>query len=573
MSYLHVPRVSIYGEFEAGGVTANNVLAAREEVNTSKFDLAKNHWHYNNLASNQFWVRDKTRVVMAWDSDGPVASDLVLGAVFGGDGVMADLDPEHRRATDLIGFQLVITRAPAQEPLLTGTLKPTQLRDYWVTNDTVEGNKYGVSTIWQSVLTELRWSADVSKSKVLSRLQSLSGSKLSARLTMTLYNLPPDPPVGKLLAVIGPYSDGEPEQLVPGRRLTSPYDPKADYPGFPVASFLVDEQRHKLVVDLCNLVPRTLNKPTPFLLAGLKAQAGGQALGNPRKLSTDDWANSGGLVEWDLTAQEQTLLEKNPLRLDFTQDPDGTPKNFVLNENAQGKYVDTDRRSLRLNPGDTATVAVYARQFGKPLPGERLTFLLKRQTALDPINGLVDPQSAYYPKPPEAPINSDPDVFKSSPPFTVTTDANGQASLSVDLKPGPYNFPKERQSVDSQLYFLGDPDGWQRWGALGPEVGAHCALSILVFNKKDVPESPVWKDVSRILTTYARLYPIMKQVIDLSDENAVKSNAYRIRERLKADVDTVQYMPITRDLSASDRKLLVRYLDSIIRAHRGLPSP
>ena len=45
---------------------------------------------------------------------------------------MADLDPEHRRVTDLFGFELAIARASEKEPLLRGTLRPTQLRDFWV---------------------------------------------------------------------------------------------------------------------------------------------------------------------------------------------------------------------------------------------------------------------------------------------------------------------------------------------------------------------------------------------------------------------------------------------------------
>src|SRR5262245_59826610 len=118
MSYLHIPRICIEGRFEAGGVTANNVLAAREEVNTPAFDPLQNGWHYYNLASNQFSIlAESSRVVSAWDANGPVKSDPVIGAMVAGDGIMADLDPEHRRATDLFGFELAIGLPPPQPPV------------------------------------------------------------------------------------------------------------------------------------------------------------------------------------------------------------------------------------------------------------------------------------------------------------------------------------------------------------------------------------------------------------------------------------------------------------------------
>jgi hypothetical protein len=564
MSHLHVPRVCIDGEYQAGGVTANNVLAARDDVNTPTFDPAKNLWHNNNFASNQFSVLATSRVVSAWDADGPVTSDLVLGATVTGDGVMADLDPEHRRVTDLFGFELAVALSPQQEPLVRGTLGTTQLRDFWVTN-VADKSVFGVSTVWQSVLRCLTWSADVGRSQVLSRLREVSGGALAVRLTLTHFHGRGGK--GKLLAVIGPHTDGDPEQIVPGRRLTSGGG-ESPYEGFPTASFLVDERRRKLVVDLGSLVPWTLD-PKTRLLTGLAPRAGGTAIGSPRDLDVSDWLKSAGLVEWDLTPQDQALLAAKPLQLLFT--PNGAPAPSFLNEHPEGKYVDVDRRSLRLNPGETGAIAVYARQLGKPLAGEVVRFNLERQCAEDPIRSLgLQAGDPYYPPQPGAKINGMPaDVFDPAPPFSVKTDAKGRAVLSLNVKPGPFTFPPERKGINSQLYFLGDPQGWQHWGALGPEVGAGCALSVLVFNAGTVPATPTWADVSPILERYARLYPFMTQVLNLADKAIVGANAFRIRKRLAAPVDAIEHMPVTRDLSASDRALITKYLDSIIATHQG----
>jgi hypothetical protein len=556
------------GTFVAGGVTANNVLAARDVVNTPKFNLDDNAWHNNNWATNQFWVQDASQVVGAWDADGPVTSDPVLGATVMGDGVMADLDPEHRRVTDLFGFALAIEQAPEKQPLLSGTLRTTQLRDFWVTTAKVEGGVFPVSTAWQSVLRRLAWSPHVDRSRVLRQLRERSSQALSFRMTMTRYNANhPDVRFGTFLAVIGPYHDGEPEQIVPGRRLLPP-GAKPPYGGYPAASCLVDERRRKLVVDLANLVPRTLQRPAT-LLRNLTARIGGTGIGSPRDLSLDDWIKHAGLVEWGLTTAQQGALAGRPLQLEFTQDGQTDPSQ--LNEHPDGKYIDVDRRSHRLNPGDRVSIPVYARRFGKPLAGEVVPFHLKKQTALSPIASLQIPKdNPFYPPDPDALINSAPDdVFVHPPPYSVKTDAHGHAVLTLEVKPGPFTFPPERKLINSQLYFLGDPDGWQRWGALGPEVGAGCALTVLVFNKRAAPTYPTWAEVAPILGLFARLYPIMKQVVDLTDESAVRDNAFRIRQRLTAGVDSVAYMPMTRELSASDRELVVRYLDGVIATHKG----
>jgi hypothetical protein len=565
MSHLHVPRVCIKGQFEAGGVTANNVLAALNDVNTPGFDPTKNGWHNNNHATNQFSVLgSSSQVVGAWDEAGRVSADDVLGALVSGDGVMADLDPEHRRVTDLFGFRLVLWAPSEHRPLLTGTLRPTQLRDFWVT-DAVDGPVFGVSTIWQSVLTDLVWSPDAERSRVLSRLRGVSRDALSVRLTMTLYNATrKQARGGTLLAVIGPHHHGEPTQLVPGRRLTTPRVLDAEYPGFPAASFIVDERRRKLVVDLCNLVPRSL-KAGARLLTNLTAKVGTTVIAGPVTLTVSEWLASAGLVEWDLTAAAQTQLAAKPVVLDFTQDPDGQWGNATLAEDAAGRYVDVDRRSVRLNPKESVTVPVYARQFGKPLAGQVVDFKPFRQAAEDPIISLLNPKDPYYPSDPQALINGEPaNVFDPVPPYSVKTDAKGRAELRLKVKPGPFRFPAPRKEINSQLYFLGDPQGWQLWGAPGPEMGKGCALTVLVFNTAKAVADPKWDDVAPILKRYARMYPVMTEVNDLGSEARVRENAGRICRRLTAPIEAVEHMPITRDLSAHERDLIVRYLKSVM---------
>jgi hypothetical protein len=595
LSHLHVPRICIHGTFVAEGVTANNVLAALDDVNTRRFKPpADRNWHNNNCASNRFWLigsttkvvrvanrpgdcsascdystflpsdDDVAKVVSALDSDGPAASDPVLGSLLAGAGVMADLDPEHRRVTDLVGLKLRL--GTAAEPFLKGTLRPTQLRDFWVAF--VDGDWFGVSTIWQSVLDVQTWAAGSIGSKVLRQLHALSPKELSVRLVMTHYNASPTSDrrnTGKFLAVIGPHDPAEPEQIAAWRRLTSPGNP-APKRAFPAGAFLVDPRRKKLVVDLGNLVPWAL-VPDRGLLTGLTAAAGGTALSSPpRDLTVGDWLTSGGVVEWDLTASEEALLADRPLRLTYSQA--SSPGTKSLEEHPEGKYIDVDRRSLRLNPGQTATVALRAWKFGNPLEGA-FPFYLLSQRATDPIASLgIGPGDPYYPDSPNDLINSQPaDVFaEAAPPFSVSTDSQGRGELRLSVKPGPFPFPALRKSINSQLYFLGDPDGWQSCGALGPPVGAGCALSVLVFNSRPSCHAPpTWDDVGPILARYARLYPFMNdyESVDLGDREAVRINAEQIKESLLYDVNDARYMPVTRDLSRDDRLLILAYLASL----------
>ncbi len=596
MSHLHTPRLCVHGTFLAEGVTANNLLAALSSVNKTDLPNADG-WHNNNCASNHFWVigeqrdvdlavrpgkpakyekvtftpdvQDLSRVVSAWDADGPATTDPVLGAAVFGMGIMADLDPEHRRVTDLCGLNLQIQSG--QGTLLRGTLRTTQLRDFWTVPTPIAApGVWGVSTVWASVLDHLKWADEqvVNQSRVLRRLRDVSGGALSVRLVLTHYgssNLARQN-TGKLLAVIGPYFAGEPQQLVPGRRLVTPGD-VPPYGQSPMASFLVDEVRHKLVVDLGSLVPDTLD-PGSILLTNLTAETDGTALGSPRDLTAGDWLKSAGLIEWDLTTPAQTLLANRPLHLKFMQPINGVPTARSLEEHSTGKYIDVDQRSLRLNPGTSASVAVYARQFGKPLAGEVVRFDLRQQNVVDPIRTLIPPTDPYYPKDIHPSINSEPkDIFEgSSAPFSVTTDAQGRGELQLKIKPGPFAFPKARQVINSQLYFLGDPEKWQSWGALGPPIGASCALALLVFNRETPRTAPTWADVSPILSLYARLYPFMGEFFDLANEQDVRDNADEILKRLH-DPDEkhpeIKYMPVTRDLSASRRNLLISYLQSV----------
>lgn len=77
-----------------------------------------------------------------------------------------------------------------------------------------------------------------------------------------------------------------------------------------------------------------------------------------------------------------------------------------------------------------------------------------------------------------------------------------------------------------------------------------------------------WEFVySNILATYDAIAPRMSTIIDLSDVDAVRTFARRIKEVTAAGlVESRRYMPVTRDLSRGKRELLHRFCDLALAA-------
>jgi hypothetical protein len=336
----------------------------------------------------------------------------------------------------------------------------------------------------------------------------------------------------------------------------------------------VDSQRKKLIVDLGNSVQfqttggeSVVGQLWPAILG---SEADHQAGNSPSTLigqyldcSKLAYETTGSIGEVALTDDQLALLVDHRLCLltpDAPTDPDAPgippqipvpPKNPwpVLAEERDGRFVDIDDWIMRLNPGESGSTDLYARRFGKPLAGQRLSF-----TPIDIPSTFIS-------------INEPISALAGEFPFFVTTDSNGYARVTVTANAGPIQgLPPSRQQVFSQLYQLGDLTGWQAWGQVGPPappyllawqdfpIDFRCgALSIVVFNEGPPIDNPTWNDVSPMFSHYARMFPAMKEMIDLSNEQMVCAFAARISEVMQKPFDDPAYMPVTRDLSAYHR--------------------
>ena len=81
-------------------------------------------------------------------------------------------------------------------------------------------------------------------------------------------------------------------------------------------------------------------------------------------------------------------------------------------------------------------------------------------------------------------------------------------------------------------------------------------------------EALTWQFVySNILATYDAIAPRMSTIIDLADEDAVRTFARRLKEVTAAELfESRRYMPVTRDLSRGKRELLHRFCDLALAA-------
>ena len=598
MSYLDPPRLTFLGKFLANVPTLNN-FPPYFEKDYPYFGAGAGDWNTNGDCSFRIF---NCQVKSVTDENGRLSTnegaDAVIGAAvttepFGADtdrsssgtGKIVDLDVDQRRVTELYGVQISIVLPKGGS--VSGELQPCNMRDFWGLNTAQpapSGQTAPQSGVFQSVVQNLQWQDGPQQSPYLKQLRAISsrhGHQISIKIILYNFTISPDDPasnlIGLVVGVIGPFFRGEPRQFVAERRVTKTFcSPPTMSPGlngnrFWHAPCKVDRRRKKLIVDLGNSVQfqdAACGSVVDKMWAGImpseaEYQAGQlqpKILNPPLDTSKLAYETAGRIGEVDLSEDDLKRLKDHRICV-LTPDaehPNDPPKNPwpVLAEHAEGKFVDVDNWVLRLNPGESDSVELYARQFGKPLARERLAF------------APVDFPCTYVT------INRPPDVLAGPFPVVVVTNKQGKATARFRAKAGPLKgLPPARVPIFSQVYQLGDVTGWQSWGQVGPPVPPYllasqnypvdlksAIVSVLVFNTGRPIRKPTWDDVKDVFTQYARLYPGMNKLIDLSDQTMVKLYARDIHEALRRPILHARHMPATRDLSGYHRRLMLEYL-------------
>jgi hypothetical protein len=560
MSYLAPPRLQFAGRFQAAPSTVNNDPTHYDNATFDpSFKLpgpgATNGWW--NPRGDAAWRLIDCTVGSASRADGSAADagDPVLGGrVADSDrrvcAKLVDLDPEQQMVSEIWGLEVRIC-AHDGTTLVRGEFEPAPFSDIWNRAQRGGGGDIGASAAYHSVLSSVEW-GDVAGSAVLSELKEASApGLLSIKFTVDGYNMSAASPrftLGRIAGAIGPAAADEPRHFVRGRQFMAAsavppggfFAPAGRINFFPG---MLDERLGKVHLDLANALPTDTPGGPPSDLGWLAlscdvVDAGGNPV--PRVIDTIDYLDAGwyertaGIVSLPsdraLTSDEVAAIRENPLSL-------RTAGTAAISEPPLGLHVRADQFVFRLDPGEPATVHLYATRYGAPAPGARIV------NFLDPlqlqVQGGPDPGSAI------------------DFPERVVADERGVAT--VEIATGDPGNPRGyldglvfgiRPAIEDTLA-VGLDYPFNKWDF----------VSLLVWDRFAPDDPPTWHgSLAEVFTQYGNLYPVMDRLLDLSDYESVCASRDLLVLAYALPTADPNSMPVTRDLSAAKRAAILRWL-------------
>jgi hypothetical protein len=540
MSYLTLPHIHFAGRFQADVSTLNN--------DPDNFSAAQPALEWNPMGTGSFRLLGCT-VVGARRSDGSLLRELTDDPVIGltlsdadarPAGKIVDLDPEQQMVSSLWGVQMRLGK-PGVAEVFRGEFAQAAFSDLWQRTNLLQKGWVPSGAFFQSVLTQLRW-GELLDSRLLSELREAAPELLSIKFNVDGYVWGPSSvsfTTGRIVGTIGPGRAEEPKHFVIGRQCM----PVGD--GSPVNFFpaIVDASRGKLVVDLGNALPTVssggaLDTTLKLEIGLVDATQHFQSLGPVAGVAYEE---NAGIFELPtagvLSAAQMTLLEKTPIGL---AQVDGPTARLIASEGADGLCARADEFVFRMSPGESATSKIFVTQFGRPIEGAALNLAFDSSGLQGGAGNLTvaKPTSAL--------------AF----PTTLTTDAKGRAQLTLTADdPG-----NPRGAIDGQVYGVRYTLPRSIQGAGGYSNPANF-ISVLVWDRFPIATAPTWwEDVEPILAQFARLYPAMRSIVDMSDYNSVVANKRNLLSVLALPIENPNHMPVTRDLSPAKRAMIIKWL-------------
>lgn len=533
MSYLDVPRLHFSGTFTADPPTINNSFANYGYNPASQTPISISP-SWNPYGSHAFTIN--AQVTSFVDNEGTVhtSDDPLIGATFastakGNPAKLVDLDTQQQGVTRLFGLNLQLTLSGKnQQPVLQGLWdNGGTLTNLWFGRVPGVGGDSGAGGQFQSVLRNIQW-GDLGGSALLQQLNDAAGEGLSVALTVYGYDAATTDPnfrTGKIVGTIGPQLAGEPLHLPPRLLLPAQNSPLS------FAAAKVNAAGTAVTVDLGNSIPDVLPGGPKLALGPMTLVVSDP---NPTALGTVNYLDpsfqqTAGVVQFPITAEQAG----NPLGVSI-----GPPSNILLQESPNGVYIDIDGYSLYMNPGQEASVNVWAFTFGSPTPGVQVPLTYQ------------NPNSAAG----SGPSNNTP-LSALRFPASVTTGNDGWAPIPLQSgDPGP----AARPNITGQLYFLGG--GWST--SYAATVGS-APLSVKLFSSVlAAGDQPKWADVQPILYRFYYMYGYMASIVDLSNYDDVKANAQPIKQVLSLDFNDAGYMPVSREMANAERDLILQWINA-----------
>jgi Ferritin-like len=348
--------------------------------------------------------------------------------------------------------------------------------------------------------------------------------------------------LGRVVGAIGPYQPTEPKHFVAGRALQP-------VPQSPLNTAYLQIDGGVLELDVGNSLP-TQSAGGPLVDLGRLYAAILPASGQPVLIGEIDYRgpdwyqHSSGIVAFRLDPARLSQAAQTPLGVIQSGATGFQP---LLAEDSGGAWLRADSFVFRLNPGESAKTTFYATTFGRRASGRKISLgydpsVMAGQTDQGPIPGpsvVGQPQSAL-----------------TFPP-SITTRPAGTADLTLTAAdPG-----RPRDYIDGQvfgvIYAAGDNPP-----PLGSVQNGSQMLSALVFSVYQIPAEPTWLgDVRPIFQQYADLYPVMRPILHLDDFADVVSKRMILKSVFAAPINDPNSMPVTRDLSAAKRAMILAWLD------------
>ncbi|MBS1824236.1 MAG: hypothetical protein JST93_02860 [Acidobacteria bacterium] len=614
LSYLDPPRFSFSGQFWTNPSTINNATEnySLTEVynNVPPSDVNPNSVWWN-PQGQAFFKITSGQVTSALNTTGSLittsAGDPLVGA-----GIVSvptgavrvqyarlvDLDPDQQARSMIVGLCLQIQIPGESGIAISGVARPMIMLDVW--GRVTGGGGGGIETagaMFQTVIDNPVWGTiSTTKSNLIKALYAASPNSLSLKIVVDAYNGNPNSNsfnTGRIVGTIGPYLPGEPVNFVPKRKVFPP--PPTQTSASPMNSAPFELRGNTLTIDLGNSVPTTATYGGPFVNLGPitgSCPGGGDTITIVPSLAayTTQYTLTAGIFDIPLDPAIATKLATNVLSIGInpptastsavmgvtagrlkenlmlsqtgvTPPPVAAQPAMALSERSDGLYVDVTFNALRLEFDappwssqaaatgveitSTAQVAFCATRFGIPASGVPISVTVAQNQYQ-----FRNDQGEFYD------ISNTPLSAISWSPQSGETDSTG--TLLVTFTASHLNNsqkPARRQILDGQLYLFTHP--YAPWNSVQP-------ITFLVFDDSPAIVNPTWWDfVQPIFLQYARVYPAMRDLIDLSDYTSVTNTGFgipaKIQGVLSLPMSDPAFMPVTRDLSLRNRKAILAW--------------
>lgn len=548
MSYFDLPRLCFHGRFFTNPSTINNKLAnfspdvkllpMKERRQSAKMTEEYAGFQYINPYGLHNFLLDNCIIGAAPGLTARPLSAQALGSLASGVpyAKMVDLDPDQQSLSQIFGLTLRLRLQDGSG--FEGRVEPATLFDLWYGRVPTERGDQMAAGAFQSLirLENVLWLGP--PDGWIRGLRERCQTGISVKFTLDAYQGNPALPgfnYGRVIGAIGPGRLGEAINFPSERRL----NPAGSVCG--PAYCKLHSDNAQLTLDLGNSMPllRPAGESVDLGLLRLVVLSDRGPL--PLHTQALDYGRGalerhGGLLDLPVSAAQRALLGRHPLAVEALRHGRAT---LLLQEHASLKWIHCEPTSLRLAPGESATVKFHARRAGRILADEAIDLQLTAHEGNNRPRRGID----FAPR--------------------IVTDASGIGLLRVAAR-SPQPLPPRRAVIDSQLYYIGG-GAWQQAGDLTRQSGGG-VLSILVFNEVAEVAEPVWADhIAPILTYYARLYPGVAQVLGLDSYDGVRAKAGVFHHWLGLPREDPLHFPPSRDLAPAKASMIRRWLETGMR--------